>query len=306
MVRSMSSEQRERVPDPKEIRAEQALPTNTIAIRASKIICERAATGPAYDVLLQNVSSPDPQLRSIALLALKYVCKNRKQFHIRDPRIVTTIESDWYILYTAGSFITLVNYPTFHSLVTALENCLKDSNRPDYVKRLPAERHAMWILSTLLPHDVSLALKAGIVKRWLARYPFGRTEAETHEAIRKLRMWLTDDRIMADIVTVLENHPEGRKQMRLAGLTGSSIGESEDDDDRKTGMDDEIVVVRRRRNDTPEERRIRRRRREAIVVSDGRQPLGRGDIIERWGTGPPGDEGSVGRIRRSGEEGLRH
>lgn len=153
----------------------------------------------------------------------------------------------------------------------------------------------MWIMSAMLPHDISLALKAGIVKRWLAHYPFGRTEAETHEAIKKLRTYSTDDRVMSAIVAVLENHPEGRKQMRLAGLTGSSIGETGDEYIGVIGLEEAMVMeeslaTRRLRDDTLEERMIRRRRREAIVVSDGRQPLGRGDIIQRHGTGLEDDD----------------
>jgi hypothetical protein len=41
------------------------------------------------------------------------------------------------------------------------------------------------------------------------------------------------------------------------------------------------AVPRSARNSTFEQRRARRRRREAIVVSDGRQPLRREDIIQR-------------------------
>lgn len=167
----------------------------------------------------------------------------------------------------------------------------------------------MQVMSVMLPHDIQTALKAGVVKRWLAHYPFGRTEAEIHEAVKKLRSYAANDQLLASIIGVLENHPEGRKQMRLAGLTGSSMSETEDDDnDKMLGVEFEVgmesLATRRPREDTPEERMIRRRRREAIVVSDGRQPLGRADIIQRWGPGQ-GDDGSVERGRSSEEEVVR-
>lgn len=193
----------------------------------------------------------------------------------------------------------LINYPTFHAIVTALDHCLKDPARSTFPQRSPPERHALSILSLMLPQDINLALKAGIIKRWLAHYPFGRTEAETHEAIKKLRTFGSNDRLMSEIIGVLENHPEARKQMRIAGLTGSSIGESSDEDDRMLDPNELAemsgwLAPRRLRDDTPEERRRRRRRREAVVVSDGSHPLSRADIIQRRDTGVTDNEVEMG------------
>ncbi len=143
----------------------------------------------------------------------------------------------------------------------------------------------MYILSWLLAQNIYLGLEAGVVKRWLAHYPFGRNEAETHEAIKKLRSHNSDDAIMSEIIFRLWEHPMGKKQLRLAGLIGSSIGESRDEDggmfDGEQSPPFEAVVARRRAREDATEQRIRRRRREAIVVSDGAQPLGRDDIIQR-------------------------
>ncbi|KAI9792561.1 MAG: hypothetical protein M1816_002081 [Peltula sp. TS41687] len=256
-------------------------PPNTIDQKTEEV------SGPAFDLLLEEIASPDLQARTTAISSLKYLCKS--------PAV----------------FTRLATYPTFHAVITALENCLKDPSREEFVRRPPAERDAMYCLGKILHYDVGAALKAGLVKRWLAQYPFGDTEAEKHETIRKLRSWSTTDKVMADILGALDNHPEGRKQMRLAGLTGSSIGETDDDDDDFDlvsgygGPDEtEVVIVRRqqRTGDSPEERRIRRRRREAIVVSDGRQPL----IIERFDSVPRGNGGYVERVRRVGGGALRN
>ena len=79
--------------------------------------------------------------------------------------------------------------------------------------------------------------------------------------------------------------------MRRAGLTGSSIGESGDEGERRMEGDwtvetaELITSPRRPREETAEEQLLRRRRREAVVVSDGGQPLGREDIIQREATG---------------------
>ncbi|KAI9836171.1 MAG: hypothetical protein M1837_003434 [Sclerophora amabilis] len=232
---------------------------------AAKIICERSASGPAFSLLLQHVASPVPFVRDKALVTLRY-------------------------LSSSAAAPKIQNHKTLQAVVTALVHILRDPARASSSQRYPPERNAMTIVSRLLPYNIPSALRAGIVKRWLAHYPFGTTESETRATIKKICTYNAEDHLMSEIVCILENHPDGRKQMRLAGLTGSAMDEDSDGDERMVDGEETAGLVvgparapplRRFREESLEEQRLRRRRREAMVLSDGAQPLGRRDIIQR-------------------------
>lgn len=180
----------------------------------------------------------------------------------------------------------LNTYATFQAVVTALENILADPMWRPFPLRLQAERNAMIILKNLMPNNVNLAVKAGAIKRWLAWYPFTPTKLA---AIKSIKEGNVDDTLMQDILFMLENNPDSRKQLRIAGLMGSSWGETLEDGHFfvvNQRDDPDITPHRRFIDESPEERRLRRRRREAMVLSDGAQPLGRANIIQRRSTGP--------------------
>jgi hypothetical protein len=148
----------------------------------------------------------------------------------------------------------------------------------------------MYVLARLIPYNVPEALKAGVVTRWLAKYPFGDTEHDRREAIKALKTWSAQDVLLSEIVCAIESHPDGRKQMRMAGLTGSAMGEPDSDGDERMngGVEDTEAIIagglasrRRLRNASSEERVRRRRRREAMVLSDGVEPIGSEDIIQQ-------------------------
>lgn len=98
---------------------------------------------------------------------------------------------------------------------------------------------------------------------------------------------------MNRILIMLDNEPEGRRQLRKHGLMGSAIGETPDDEDGEGGVlfeNGRRAGVRsvmthyplpgsRVHDESPEEQALRRRRREAMVLSDGPGPLGSEDII---------------------------
>ena len=151
----------------------------------------------------------------------------------------------------------------------------------------------MYVLARLIPYNVSEALKAGVVTRWLAKYPFGDTEHDRREAIKALKTWSAQDVLLSEIVCAIESHPDGRKQMRMAGLTGSAMGEPDSDGDERMngGVEDTEAIIagglasrRRLRNASSEERSRRRQRREAMVLSDGTEPIGSNDIIQQRST----------------------
>ncbi|KAI9834734.1 MAG: hypothetical protein M1819_002819 [Sarea resinae] len=230
---------------------------------ALKIICERSSKGPTYDLLLEDLAGQNPRLRDRALTALRFLCGSPASHRV-------SVQS------------------TYTALITCLANLLPHPAPSSTHPRPPSERSALIILVRLLPYNTNDAIAAGLVKRWLAKYPFGATEAQRRATIRQLKTYNSDDVLMSEVVCMLDNNPEGRKQMRQAGLTGSAMGERDDDDCLDTlmvGGDDTAGrssgMGRRLREESVEEQALRRRRREAMVFSEGGRPLGRNDIIQR-------------------------
>ncbi|KAH0544460.1 hypothetical protein FGG08_001357 [Glutinoglossum americanum] len=241
-----------------------------LRVAALKIIFERA-TRESLGPLLQRVGSNDAQARASALQVLK-------------------------LLSQSTPHQSFNNLSTFRALIQALHyyvppHTTKAEHRAAHL-RTPPERNAMYVLARLIPYNVSEALKAGVVTRWLARYPFGDTDHQRHEAIKALKSWNAQDVLLSEIVCAIEGHPDGRKQMRMAGLTGSAIGEPDSDGDERMigGVEDISAAVgglagrRRLRDASSEEQTRRRQRREAMVLSDRAEPIGSDDIIQQHST----------------------
>lgn len=199
---------------------------------------------------------------------------------------------------------------------TALINCLcnfldehteqtSTTSSPILPKTRPVgEKKALAILNILLPENIHAAIEAGLVSRWLCKYPFPcalREPSRRQDVAILMKAWWSDDAIMSSIFGTLTSHPDGIKQLRKHGLMGSMIEEDdqEDDEDDEEGDDDDadsdVWMVdgedtagvypesspRRHRESNAAEQALRRRRREAMVLSEGGRPLGRDDIIQR-------------------------
>lgn len=151
----------------------------------------------------------------------------------------------------------------------------------------------MHILCKCKRWNLSAALRAGLITRWLAHYPFGgpaASETTRREIVKRVTSNQTDDVDMAEILHMVDFDPDGRKQLRKCGLVGSAMWEDRDDEDvQMLGGDDtaglSTTTGRRIREESLEEQALRRRRREAVVISDGGRPLGQRDIFERADTG---------------------
>ncbi|OGE52664.1 hypothetical protein PENARI_c009G01689 [Penicillium arizonense] len=144
--------------------------------------------------------------------------------------------------------------------------------------------------------NVPEALEAGIISRWLCKYPFPCAQADPsrrRDVVILMKTWWSDDAVMSSIFSTLSSHPDGIKQLRKYGLMGSMIEEN-DQDDEDDDADSDVWMVdadeaggtfgrssRRLQEGTPREQALRRRRREAMVLSDGGRPLGNDDIIQR-------------------------
>ena len=154
------------------------------------------------------------------------------------------------------------------------------ATRPLHHGHHPHERIALEILAMVLPHCTAAALDAGLVTKWLARYPFqpGKTPGDKDFVRHKVGdgKLAGDDWRMNRIVEVVEGCERGRQQMREAGLL------VEQRDEPMTGL---YGARERGQEMSFEERRLRRRRREAVVVSDGVVETGRGSVSEDDGGG---------------------
>ena len=255
-----------------------------IRIAAIKIITERATQGPTFELLLQDIAGADPGRRNRALKALKYLIK------------------------IAGRD-TYGNYATYKALIDCLCRFLDDKEaypptfnlETNQAHRSEGEQDAMFILCVACQMKPADAFKAGLVTRWLAKYPFGgfkSSESEKRAIVQRVKSPVTesDDLNMSEILRFLDKEPEGRRQLRSHGLLDSAIGESPDGEEDKeilvfgvedgsaTGVTVGAQRGRRVREDSLEEQALRRRRREAMVLHEGTSPLSRSDIIQREDT----------------------
>lgn len=191
---------------------------------------------------------------------------------------------------------------TYTALVNCLCNFLEEhgeqtsaTNSPILPKTRPVgEKKALQILNILLPENVPSALEAGLVSRWLSKYPFPCTLTEPsrrRDVVTLMKTWWSDDTVMSAIFGTLTTHPDGIKQLRKHGLMGSMVEENDQDDDDDADSDVWMVdgedtagsprQLSRLQGGSVEEQALRRRRREAMVLSEGGRPLGSDDIIQR-------------------------
>lgn len=190
---------------------------------------------------------------------------------------------------------------TYNALIECLCNLLEEHTEetcttisPILPKTRPVgENKALNTLDIILRENISVALEAGVVSRWLSRYPFPCALAEPsrkQDLVILMKSWWTDDAVMSSIFSTISSHPDGTRQLRRHGLMGSMMEENDHDDD---DVDSDVWMVDgedtagssrlsgpRVREGTAEEQAVRRRRREAMVLSDGGHPLRQDDIIQ--------------------------
>ena len=192
----------------------------------------------------------------------------------------------------------------------------------DWKLRTNPERDALAVLQGYVRLQTRDVLSAGLVTRWLAHYPFGGTQptdsttstisrsdrdTQKRSVVALLKKGHTDDDALGEILSALDYDPEGRRQLRRAGLIGSSIEEatsgwvvSEMSAHELGAMEPPPTLgppplevdfggVReprpRRRTgrgeESEEEVALRRRRRQAMVIGERGEEIGRGNIYER-------------------------
>ncbi|KAL4872178.1 hypothetical protein BDV12DRAFT_193624 [Aspergillus spectabilis] len=256
---------------------------------ALRIIAERSVKGDTRELLLKDLASKNPERRIKALSAVYFLVSNRA-------------------LSRTSVCSRLKDLPAYTALVDCLCNFLSEhveqtseTISPIFPRTRPlGEKKALSTLNILLQENIPAALEAGVVSRWLAKYPFpcALTEpSRRQDVVILMKTWWSDDAVMSSIFATLSSHPDGAKQLRKHGLMGSMMEENDhdevsDDNDEEDEESDVWMVDgddtagsrrmpgRRPRERNPEEQALRRRRREAMVLSDGRRPLGNDDIIQ--------------------------
>ncbi|KAL4883637.1 hypothetical protein BJY04DRAFT_215991 [Aspergillus karnatakaensis] len=256
---------------------------------ALRIIAERSVKGDTKELLLKDLASQNPERRNKALSAVYFLVSNRA---LSRTSVCSRLQD--LSAYTAV-VDCLCNFLNEHVEQTS------ETISPIFPRTRPlGEKKALNTLNILLQENIPAALEAGVVSRWLANYPFpcALTEpSRRQDVVILMKTWWSDDTVMSSIFATLSSHPDGAKQLRKHGLMGSLLEENdhdevsddndEDDEESDVWMVDgedtagsRQIPGRRPRERNPEEQALRRRRREAMVLSDGRRPLGNDDIIQ--------------------------
>ena len=217
----------------------------------------------------------------------------------------------------------ICRHSTYKAIVDCLCNLLPESRiaEDDPALRTQPERNALYILGHILRSDVAKALEAGVISRWLARYPFGGKDASKYKK-KKTMMDILDNgpfykdtdfrNSMRAMLWVMSNDPSLRKEMVEHGLFDVPKGDDVPVDVKpfhwekrrsadhvqgdwsvqdtlrriyppidRTRRGIPIGTNNRPREESFEEQALRRRRREAMVLGEVGRPIERTDIIER-------------------------
>lgn len=150
---------------------------------------------------------------------------------------------------------------TFTALITCLCHLLNehtketsDIDSPICPKTRPlGEENALIVLLSVLPDNIPAALEAGIISRWLYRYPFPCLRGSWEPVVNVYNLtrlpYGADDAVLSSIVKALARNPEGARQLRKYGLM--AWGNASDID---------LVAINKSWRDLANERRARRAR----------------------------------------------
>lgn len=251
-------------------------PNHDVRQAATKFIIDRVGRGSHYNLLMKNITSGSAEKRDKGLTALRF-------------------------LSTSGMCSMACNTATYRVLLDVLCEFLAVSGErrhsldTDWKERTQSEKNALFILCSSLRSHVPEALEAGLVTRWLARYPFGgrhASEREKQKVVNKLIKGLTDDFLMSEIISAINETPAGREQLSKHGILQGGANamshediwiEASDDDDYHDLLRDDHHLPSMRPEESHEEQALRRRRREAVVVAEAGEPLGQENIFSPTG-----------------------
>ncbi|KAJ5082000.1 hypothetical protein N7532_011043 [Penicillium argentinense] len=185
---------------------------------ALRILSERSTKGETRDLLLEDLSSKDKVRQDRSLTALYFLVSNRALSRTSVTTRLRDIET-----YTA-LVNCLCNFLEEHTEITTT------TISPILPKTRPlGEKKALHVLNALLPLNIPGALEAGIISRWLNRYPFPcalQEPARRQDIAMLMKTWWSDDAVMSSIFATLVTNADAVKQLRKSGLMGSMIEEN--------------------------------------------------------------------------------
>ena len=243
--------------------------------------------------------SKDRNTRNKALNALYFLVSNRAR---KDRTGPIEFQFTKCLVSRTSVCARLRDISTYNALVECLCNFLEEHTEVTCTNISPilpttrpvGEKKALNTLNIILQEDIPAALEAGVVSKWLSRYPFPCAldqPSRKQDLVILMKSWWTDDAVMSSIFSTISSNPDGKRQLRKYGLMGSMIEENDHDDD--DDIDSDIWMIDgedtagstrlsgpRVPEGTAEEQAVRRRRREAMVLSDGGHPLRQDDIIQ--------------------------
>lgn len=202
--------------------------------------------------------------------------------------------------------------PTYTAIVDCLCNFLEEhtveygtTESPILPKtRPPGEKKLLATLNILIGENLPAALEAGVVSRWLSKYPFpclinniendfddSGKGSHSKDIVHLLKTYWPDDALMGSIITTISSNTDGLEQLREYGLTDpyvDAVQEQGEDDGDVLMVNGESTAGRRRAperrlslpEESFEEQALRRRRREAMVYSEDGGPFRIEDVIE--------------------------
>ena len=124
----------------------------------------------------------------------------------------------------------ICRHSTYRAIVDCLCNLLPEAHIAENGRsavRTQPERDAIYFLHRIISFDVVKALEAGVISRWLARYPFGGSDASRYkrkDAILRLRDSDSDHEdsefgsSMCQLLLYISKNPSLRKEMVVHGL----------------------------------------------------------------------------------------
>ncbi len=278
-------------------------PSYKLRASAIKIIADRSTRDVPRKLLLRDLASKHSARSDQALHALWFLLSDASLKHTLEitQNFTSDISAFAAIIECLVNLLPLhENGPPVRADNPTASSPLLPHNRP------PSETLALLILRKLLTdQSAANALSAGFVSKWLKHYPFPCALPENggrrQDVVKLFKTWGHDDPLMDIIMKIITRHPEGLKQLRRHGLTGSSYGETEvdvsgiedvfmADGDDTAGLPSISSGARptsswSRRPPDPSssqaERAVRQRRREAAVYSEGNAPLTQDNIFQR-------------------------
>merc|ERR1711939_484802 len=218
---------------------------------AVKIVTSRTVRSRSKDLLLRDLASRDYERRDNAINGLLMMLRHQS-LHDRYQNLGAEFNLAKRVKATVRALINVLPMHADHG--HEQKGGLPPS--PILPVTRPAQEESLLVIlnymlteeplrrSVIIEPPVIAALKAGLVTKWLARYPFPCALPENQgynfkrSDVARLfeRMaWKTDDHLMAGIIFQVVHHPLGRKQMRDAGLQASSYRENVDPNSWNTG-----------------------------------------------------------------------